>query len=424
MSGRQGVDSRRAAIFAIARWLVTGDFPDRLIAGSADHGFVMDLVYGCARRRRSLEWIVAQCVRRLPDDETRAALLVGAFQLLHAPEIPAYAAIDATVEAAKIASRRSAGFVNAVLRAILRRRDELLAKLAAQPLAVRESHPDSLVKRWLARFGEEETARLCELDNTPADTVIATLPDRDTAEQLMAAFASVAVSATLHPARPDCIVIPHGVKPPSLPGFAEGRFAVQDAATLGAIDLLGIEPGMSVLDACAAPGGKAVQIAARLRGEGELLALDLHEDRLEPLRQNLSRFGFDGLAHCGVGDAADPGCAELAGKTFDRILLDVPCSNTGVLRRRPDARWRFSLRRLEKLRAAQSALLRANFARLRPGGLLVYSTCSLEMEENRLMIDEFLASEPAASLAGIAERIPTRDGTDGAFAAAIDKRHD
>ncbi len=422
MRNKQGVDSRRAAIFAIARWLATGDFPDRLITDSTDHGFVMDLVYGCARRRRSLEWVVSQCVKRMPDDETRAALLIGAFQLLYAPEIPAYAAIDATVEAAKIASRRSSGFVNAVLRAILRRHDDLLANLASQPLAVRTSHPDSLVNRWLARFGEEETTRLCELDNTPADTVIATLPDRDSTEQLIAAFAADGVAATVHPSRPDCIVLPHGVKPASLPGFADGRFAVQDAATLGAIDLLEITPGMSVLDACAAPGGKAVQIAARLCGQGELLALDLHEDRLEPLRQNMMRFGFGAIANCEAGDAADTNCAVLVGKTFDRILLDVPCSNTGVLRRRPDARWRFSLRRLEKLRVAQAALLRASFARLRAGGRLVYSTCSIEMEENRLLVEEFLASEPSASLAGVSERIPTRDGTDGAFAAAILKR--
>ena len=419
---KAGVDSRRAAIFAIARWLATGDFPDRLIAGSDDHGFVMDIVYGCARRRRALEWIVSQCVRRMPDDDTRAALLVGALQLAFMPDVPDYAAIDATVEAAKIASRRSAGFVNAVLRAILRRRDELLAGLASQPLAVRTSHPDALVERWLVRLGDDEAARLCELDNEPADTVVACLPDRDSPETLIASFAAAGVAASVHPARPDCIVLPHGVNPSALPGFAEGRFAVQDAATLGAIDLLEIAPGQRVLDACAAPGGKAVQIAARLRGEGELVALDLHADRLEPLRENLARFGFDGISRCAAGDAADAGCEALADETFDRILLDVPCSNTGVLRRRPDARWRFSLRRLKKLHDAQSAILRANFARLRPGGRLVYSTCSIEDEENRLVIDEFLADEPSARLVATVARIPSRDGTDGAFAAAIARR--
>lgn len=419
MSARNGVDSRRAAIFAIARWLAAGDFPDRLIADAPDHGFVMDLVYGCARRRRSLEWILSQCLRRMPDDETRAALLVGAFQLLHSPSIPPYAAIHATVEAAKIASKHSAGFVNAVLRAVLRRRDELLAALAGQPLGVRESHPDSLVSRWIERYGPEGAARRCALDNGPADTVVACLPDRDAADALAASFAAAGIEAAPHRARPDCLVLPHGTNPASLPGFAEGRFAVQDAATLGAVELLDVAPGMDVLDACAAPGGKAVQIAARLSGRGSLLALDLHADRLPPLEANFARFGLDGIAECAAGDAADAECEALRGRTFDRILADVPCSNTGVLRRRPDARWRFSSRRLEKLRHVQSAILRACFARLRPGGRLVYSTCSLEPEENGAVVSGFIESEPQAELAGISARDPLEDGTDGAYAAAI-----
>ena len=425
MNKNPGVESRRAAIFAIARWLATGDFPDRLLADSPDHGFVMDLVYGCVRRRRELEWLLAKCLRRMPGDETRAALLVGALQLFHCPEVPDYAAISATVEAAKIASRRSAGFVNGVLRSLLRRREELRVELRKQSLAIRTSHPDAIARRWVARFGGEEAARLCAMDNEPAPTCIACLPGRDTPEAVLAALAAAGVRATPHPARPGCFVLPHGIRPGALPGFAEGRYAVQDPATLAAVDLLDVAPGQCVLDACAAPGGKTVQIAARLCGPGglpagSLLALDLHEDRLEPLRANLVRFGFADAVECSVGDAADPECEILRGRLFDRILLDVPCSNTGVLRRRPDARWRFSLHRLETLHAVQSALLRANFSRLRPGGRLVYSTCSLEPEENLSLIEGFLAAEPSARLVATAEHIPTRDNTDGAFAAAIE----
>ncbi|MGI6496063.1 MAG: 16S rRNA (cytosine(967)-C(5))-methyltransferase RsmB [Kiritimatiellia bacterium] len=414
-----GVESRRAAIFALSRWLATGEFPDRLIAASSDHGFVMDLVYGCARRRRELEWMLAQCVKRMPSGETRAALLVGALQILHRPSIPGYAAIFATVEAAKLASRRSAGFVNGVLRSLLRRREELRQELEKQSLGIRTSHPDVLVKRWVERFGGDEAARLCAWNNEPASTCLACLPGRDAPDAVLAALDAAGVQAVPHSARPDCLVLPHGVPPTSLPGFAEGRFVVQDPATLDAIGLLDLAPGQNVLDACAAPGGKTVQIAARLRNSGSLLALDVHGDRLALLHENLARFGFESFVRCGVGDAADPRCEALEDHAFDRILLDVPCSNTGVLCRRPDARWRFSLPRLAKLRAVQSALLRANFARLRPGGRLVYSTCSLEPEENRLLVDEFLAGEPAARLVGTTERIPTRDDTDGAFAAAI-----
>lgn len=431
-----GTVSRREAIFILSRWLETSDFPDRLLTNSPDRGFIMDLVYGTVRWRRALEWALQQLVKQAPEGETRAALLAGAYQVLFMEDVPAYAAVHATVAAAKIASPRSASFVNGVLRSLGRKREELLAALAQQPVGVRLSHPDVLLTRWHARYGAEETEALCRWNNTPAQTVIAMLPGMTvgqsagkTVGQLAGGAVGQPDSPTAqpadcptaglapHPAAPDtCFTVPHGMRVEAVPGYREGMFVVQDPATLAAVELLDVKPGMTVLDACAAPGGKTAQIAARLRGKGRLIAMDKHADRIAMLCSTLART-HQGWVEVVEGDAAAPVAEGVI--RFDRILLDVPCSNTGVLRRRPDARWRFAERRQQKLCAAQQAMLANMLQRLAPGGRLVYSTCSLEPEENLRQVEQALAGEPHARLAATVERLPTRDGTDGAFAAAI-----
>ena len=211
-------------------------------------------------------------------------------------------------------------------------------------------------------------------------------------------------------------MVPHGMRVESVQGYHEGLFVVQDPATLASVALLDVEPGMTVLDACAAPGGKTAQIAARMRGKGRLVAMDKHADRITLLRSTLARTHLEWVevVEC---DAVVPAAGEAI--LFDRILLDVPCSNTGVLRRRPDARWRFSDRRQQKLCAVQQAMLANMLRRLAPGGRLVYSTCSLEPEENLRQVELALAKMPDVRLEKTAERLPTRDSTDGAFAAAI-----
>jgi len=423
-----GTASRREAIFILSRWLGTSDFPDRLLTNSADRGFIMDLVYGTVRWRRALEWALQQFVEQAPEGETRAALLAGAYQVLFMEDVPAYAAVHATVAAAKIASPRSASFINGVLRNLGRKREELLAALAQQPVGVRLSHPDILLTRWNARYGAEETEALCRWNNTPAQTVIAMLPEcrnSEFANRLLTTIVTSEhqtpdtkhLSLAPHPAAPDiCFTVPHGMRVEAIPGYREGTFVVQDPATLAAVELLDVHPGMTVLDACAAPGGKTAQIAARMRGKGRLIAMDKHADRIALLHSTLSRTHQEWVEVV-EGDAAAPMAEGMI--RFDRILLDVPCSNTGVLRRRPDARWRFAERRQQKLCAAQQALLANLLQRLAPGGRLVYSTCSLEPEENLRQVEQALAAEPRTRLAATVERLPMRDGTDGAFAAAI-----
>jgi 16S rRNA (cytosine967-C5)-methyltransferase len=429
------MSSRREAIFVITRWLATQDFPDRLIPDGPDRAFVTDLVYTTVRRRRTLEWALARFLKKMPKGETEAALLVGACQLLFMPDVADYAAVNETVEAAKLASRQTAGLVNGVLRNLLRGRDALLADLAKQPVGIRTSHPDALVTRWLERFGADETLALCEWNNTPAETFLAYPPDTGSAS---AGGADGPVRDTGNadiPARPETEnpkseirnfkSLPRGTRVEEVPGYAEGAFIVQDPATAPAVELLDVRPGLNVLDACAAPGGKTVQLAWRMGPPASerhrLVALDLHDDRLGLIRANLERTRQTWVTVV-QGDLTDNPAAALAPfGLFDRILIDAPCSNSGVLRRRPDARWRWTTKRMKQLAAAQALMLEKALPLLAPGGKLVYSTCSLEHDENRRQITLLRKAHPEIACTGVIENIPTRSRTDGSFACALEK---
>ena len=413
------MSSRREAIFVITRWLATQEFPDRMIPEGPDRAFITDLVYTTVRRRRTLEWALERLLKKMPKGETEAALLVGAAQILYMPDVADYAAVNETVEAAKIASKQTAGLVNGVLRNLLRQRDAVRADLEKQPVGIRTSHPDALVTRWLERFGEEETLALCTWNNTPAETFIAVPPGAPS--PLPDAAAPDAA-----PLPPNYFPLPRGLRVEEVPGYAEGAFIVQDPATAAAIDLLNVKPGLKVLDACAAPGGKTVQLAWRMGAPADapqlLVALDLHEDRLATVRANLERTRQGWVTVC-QGDLAEGSLAALEPfGLFDRILIDAPCSNSGVLRRRADARWRWTTKRMKKLAATQAQMLEHALARLAPGGRLVYSTCSLEPEENRQQITALRKAHPELACVGVEERIPTRSHTDGAFACAFERQ--
>ena len=424
-SGEAGVDSRFAAATVIARWLRTGDFPERLIAETVrDHAFVTDLVMTTARRRRSLEWALSRFVRKNPGTDVQAALLAGACQLLFMPDVADHAALHATVEAVRRRSRHQAGFANGVLRNVQRAREALLSELAAAPLPLRESHPDDLVARWTRTFGADETARICAVDNLPAATTLTVLPfpDAAKAETLVACLRTSGVDARVHPLEPAAVTLGHGVRVRDLQGFNEGLFAVQDAAPLAALRLLSPQPGETVLDACAAPGGKTLQIAAAVGPAGRVIAADLHEDRLAPLRENVARCGFADRIAVAACDASDPAAlaALFPQGRPDAVLADVPCSNTGVLRRRADARWRFSESRLKALRRVQLAILKGA-ASLGPGRI-VYSTCSLEPEEDEDVVAAFLAQNADYRLEGSEKLLPDDSPRDGAFAALLLRR--
>ena len=385
--------SRRSAAFIVARWIATKDFPSSMLPNCAERAFVQDLVYTTIRRIRPLRKILGALMKQWPKGELEALLYVGAAQILYMPDVPDFAAVSETVDAAKGCENPSiAKVVNGVLRNVIRRRGEFEKMIASAPLEERESFPTALVRRWERRFGAENAARLCEWHNTPAETFLAR---RD------GSFAK----------------LERGQRVEDVAGFAEGDFIVQDPGTRIAVDLLDPKPGERILDACAAPGGKTVQIAWR---GAEVTACEVNPKRRRRLEENLARLklGVEVIPEL----PSLPENFQLSTsnfKLFHKVLVDAPCSNTGVLRRRPDARWNWSEEKLAALVKLQAEILDACAPRVAPGGLLVYSTCSNEPEENEAQVTAFLARHPDFSLEESRESLPFESGTDGAFAARL-----
>lgn len=427
MKDQNPMNARAVAAEILASWMADGSFPDRMLDRvETDRAFVMELVYGAVRRHATLEWIVGRLTATPPPPPVRAVLHAGLHQLLFMDRVDAFAAVHETVEAARqLGLGWAARMVNAVLRRAQRERGELQLGLRDAAPAVRLSHPAGLLERWEREFGRERAHHLCEWNNGRPDTCLRMRPGAPPAAEYVHRLHARGIEAAPHPfATGRFVRIGHGTRIPDLPGFGEGWFYVQDPATTVAPDLLAARPGESVLDACAAPGGKTVLLAEAMEGRGRLLALDPHEDRLVRLRENLTRLGLPWVRVARANATAvdpetlargDPSSPPL----FDAILLDVPCSNTGVIRRRPDARWAFTERRLGRLLQVQAALLDRAARLLRPGGRIVYSTCSLERGENRDAVQAFLARTPGFAL--VTERLlfPPETATDGAYAALL-----
>lgn len=421
---------RQAAVRIVARWLRSSVFPNRLMETvESDRAFVLEVVSGVVRWRRALEWVRQRLVPTRPRAEMDAPILVGLYQVLFMDTVPDYAVVNETVETAKsLLGQRAANFVNAVLRRALAEGPSLRQELAQQPTGVRLSHPDLLLERWTRQFGEENARRLCEWNNARPDVAVRVNLARTSFEAFCRALETAGIKARPHAFAPErCLVLPHGVRIADLPGYRDGWFAVQDPSTMAAVELLEARPGERILDACAAPGGKTGLLAELMQGQGVLVAMDSVAQRLAPLHENLARLGW-GFVTVIQGSADDPGavrkvCAESRQEAhFQGILLDVPCTNTGVVRRRPDARWRFSVERLGKACKTQRAILDGASALLGGGGRMVYSTCSLEPEENEEQVRRWLAAHPDFTLAGERRLFPPDSGTDGMYAARLVKQ--
>ncbi len=375
-------NSRRAAAFVLAAWIKTKEFPANLLPSGEDRAFVQDLVYTTIRRIRPLRRVLGELVKTWPKGELEALLYVGAAQILYMDEVPDFAAVNETVEAAKACPNPNvARVVNGVLRNLIRHREEIAARLAAAPVAERESFPGPLYRRWESRFGAEAAERLAVWHNQPAETFLAR---RD---------------GTF-------VTLERGRRVEEVAGFAEGEFIVQDPGTRLAVELMDVQPGEAVLDACAAPGGKTVQLAWR---GAAVTACEVNPKRRRRLEENLRRLKVEASV-----------CSALpTDGAFVKVLVDAPCSNTGVLRRRPDARWNWSEEKMSALVRLQAEILDQAARVVVPGGRLVYSTCSNEPEENLGQVEAFLSRHPDFTLAASQESLPFETGYDGAFAAAL-----
>jgi 16S rRNA (cytosine967-C5)-methyltransferase len=373
----------------------------------------------------ALDRLLAQPLRR-KEPAVHALLVLGLVQL-EILELSDYAAVAATVEATRALKRpRLAGLVNAVLRRWQRERVELLAALDAAP-ATRHAHPAWLAGA-IARDWPDQAEAVLVADNREPPLMLRVNRRRTTREALLERLRLDGQTAELHPWLADAIVLPHSGDVTRLPGFAAGEFAVQDGAAQVAADLLDARPGQRVLDACAAPGGKACHLLER--NDLDLTALDSDPARLRRIGQNLERLGL--RAELLAGDASTPP-AWWNGEPYDRILIDAPCSATGVLRRRPDVRLHRRASDIAALAALQQRILGALWPLLEPGGKLLYATCSLLRAENEAAVQALLSSAPdahalpftlpAGQAAAVGWQILPGDGDlDGMYYAVLEKR--
>lgn len=372
----------------------------------------------------ALEHLMDKPLRR-KEPAVHALLVLGLVQL-DVLELPAYASVAATVQAARALGRpRMAGLVNAVLRRWQREGDGLRELLQADPVA-RWSHPAWLIGA-IERDWPGQAGTVLDAANREAPLTLRVNVRRSTREALLEHLRSAGVPAHAHPALADAVVLGASTDVTRLPGFAEGRFAVQDGAAQLAADLLDLAGGQRVLDACAAPGGKACH--ALERADVALTAVEREARRLPRIGENLARLGL--RARVLEADAAAP-ASWWDGTPFDRMLIDAPCSATGVLRRRPDVRLHRRATDIESLQALQRKLLDALWPLLAPGGRLVYATCSLLRAENEAVVAPFLSRHadaasipldlPVGRAAGPGWQVLPGDADlDGMFYAAIGK---
>ncbi|MEP6698283.1 MAG: transcription antitermination factor NusB [Verrucomicrobiota bacterium] len=397
------MSARGLALAALGRWRTSAIFADAILAqllqasslAPPDRALATELFYGILRNLTLLDfWI--DTLRPTHLDHTSRDLLRLGFYQLFLLKISEHAAVYETVA---LAGRKSRALVNAILRSAQRRQTELLTATENQTLSVRTSHPQFLIDRWTRTFGAENATALCEWNNRPPQTY--------------ARHNRLKVAA---PGLDDFVPLT------SIPtdALARGELYIQDPSTTTAGDLLDPQPGDKVLDACAAPGGKTGHLAELMENRGVIVACDRNPNRLHILRENLDRLGV-AIARVVQHDWSSGAVpAEiLSFAPFDRILLDAPCSNTGVMRRRIDLRWRLRPRDFQRMPAEQLRIWRAVAPLLKAGGTLVYSTCSIEPEENREVVAAGVREFPNLTATEQISLLPFRDHTDGAYAAKL-----
>jgi 16S rRNA (cytosine967-C5)-methyltransferase len=403
---------------------------ERTSLDTRERAFMVELTRGCLRYRATLDWrlgaISDRPVARLPT-LVQIILRLGAYQLLHMDRVPESAAVNESVRMMKQHSKRLgrdwSRFVNAVLRSLLRSQEPDWPDATKDPVeafAVRYSCPKWLVERWCRLWGTSRAEALCRasLESPPLTLRVNTL--RTSRGAYLAELAATQLEAGPTAISPVGIHLARSGSVALLPGYADGRFYVEDEAAQLIPLLLDVQPGQRVLDACAAPGGKATHLATLMANRGEIVAVDRAASRLERVMDNCRRLGVTMVTPV-IGDVRalvdqEPLLSARGGRRlsrqadlkepFDRILLDAPCSGLGVLRRHPEGKWYKTPDSIAKHRQVQMELLAATSRLLRPGGLLVYSTCSIEPEETESVIDEFCQSHQAFQRESIAPWLP------------------
>jgi len=395
-----------------------------------DAAFVTELTYGATRRRGQLDYAIKRFSDRGLDkleDRVLAALRLGAYQLFFM-RVPKHAAVGGTVDALKeLGLARATGFTNAILRR--------LSELESAPLpppgddvavaAIEFSHPEWLVARWFQQFGPERAKSMLAADNEAPPLVLRTNLTRNTRDELVLSMREAGLEVEPTPLSSAGLRVASPGRVEDLFGFSEGLWQVQDEAAQLVVQYAAAPKNATVLDVCAAPGGKACQLAET----HSVLALDVNENRLRKILPEAKRLGVEARVKMRKADASKPLPDDVG--EFDLVLVDAPCSGLGTLRRHPELRWRIEEENLPQLRALQRSILEASQLTVKPGGLLVYAVCSTDDSEGPDQIEPFLRSHPEftaepppgqwPSWQGYLRTLPGPEGLDGFFAARLRK---
>ncbi len=356
------------------------------VAGAVRHKITLDCY---------IDKVSSKKLRKLSPN-VRNILRLGVFELEFLQR-PGYAAVNSYVDLCKKIDKPAVNFVNAVLRNFIRQRagisprEEALGEIKF--LSIKHSHPEWLVKRWIELYGRHETEKICEFNNRPSKTSLRINTLKSSKDELLKLFTENSISFEQSLFSQNCLIINNAGNIKKIPGYEEGFWAVQGESSTLVSEVLDPQPGERILDFCAAPGSKTTHIAALMEDKGEITAVDMNPERLKRVSENCKRLGVGSVKV--IAQDASEFC--FSGE-FDRVLADVPCSNTGVLASRPDARWQKNPRDIESLTALQMKILNNAAKQLKPGGILVYSTCSIEPEENELQVNRFLSENSGFSL--------------------------
>jgi len=371
------------------------------LISETDKRLALEITYGTIKHWNTLDWILAGFMSRpmeKVDPYVRNVLRTGAYQLLYLDRVPASAACN---EAVKLVKKRFhsgiAGFVNGVLRSVARKYASIeevefpdVEKHPVEYISLKYSFPSWMVQRWLNNFGLENTLRICQYSNVPPKLTVRVNTLKTSLEEFTGLLDKRGIAWSPGAYCPECVTVKDYAKLENDKEI-QGLYLTQSEASMLVSHILQPEKGMNVLDACSAPGSKTTHIAQLMKDTGIILAVDIHEHRLRLVKNNCTRLGIKSV------DTLLCDAREIQNRTnqlFDCILVDAPCTGTGVLNRRPDARWRKSSEDIEEMSCLQKKILEQVMPLVKPGGRLVYSTCSLEPEENKKVVDFVLRNHP------------------------------
>jgi 16S rRNA (cytosine967-C5)-methyltransferase len=441
-SDRRLTPARSVAYRVVRRVTADAAWADRAFRAEAERAalepreraFAQQLAYGTVQRMRTLDHALSAASSR-PLAQIEPALLdalrLGAYQLLYLDGVPDHAAVEQTVELVKAEQPRAHGFANAVMRRVARdgrAAVEAIDDSTPDGAALKHSHPDWVARMWWEQLGPDAARELMERDNQPPESALRANELVTTRDELAA---KIGVASHPAPGVPEGLVLDEPWDAHGSPLFAQGALIPQSRGSMTVARVLDPQPGDWVLDMAAAPGAKTTHLAALMRGEGRVTAMERNAQRADALRANVERMRAPGVDVI-TGDARDapPG-------PYDRVLLDPPCSDLGTLQARPDVRWRKSPEQVGELAALQRELLDAGLERLAPGGVLVYSSCTISPTENEEQVERLLADRPDVerddltadrrevahpTVPGYLQLLPHRDGADGFFIARLRRR--